>query len=278
MEIAPLHGTGSYAWTNRAGAAYHRMMRVAPLLLLVALTAAPVAAQVTRATRTDDFSRILVVTAHPDDEFLVAPLLGSYCGTVSTCKLLVMTRGEEGDCMLSDHECENLGDRQSAELTAAAAMLHTQLEAWSLPDVMADVADTWGGHDALVARLTTAIDDFNPTAIVTLDPRHGTTCHAAHRTVAQVVVDAAAMHPVFFIETRARISDDSRYILTRAVNAASHLYFFDLTASWHFIGDDMRAHPSQFTNEAIQSVLTTPDKTLVLMPAGAVAAYDGACE
>jgi LmbE family N-acetylglucosaminyl deacetylase len=180
--------------------------------------------------------------------------------------------------MLTDDQCENLGDRRAAELTAAAAMLHTQLESWSLPDVMADVADNWGGHDALVARLGTAITDFNPTAIVTFDPRHGTTCHPAHRTVAQLVVDAAVTHPVFFIETRARLSDDGRYILTRAVNAASHLYFFDVSESWHFIGDDMRAHPSQFTNEAIQSVLTTPDKTLVLMPAGSVAAYDAACE
>jgi LmbE family N-acetylglucosaminyl deacetylase len=278
MEIAPLHRPRSYAWTLRAADAYQRLMRVALSLLLLALTAAPLAAQMTRATRSADFSRMLVITAHPDDESLVAPLLGSYCAAASTCKLLVITRGENGDCALDDASCTSLGDRRAAELTAAAAILHTQLEQWSLPDVMADVTTNWGGHDAVVERLKVAINNFNPTVVITFDPAHGTTCHPAHRAIGQLAADAAGTRPLFFIETRARLSDDGRYLLTRAVTGASHLFFFDVSASWHFIGDDMRAHASQFTYDAVDSVLATADKTIVLMPAGGVAAYDVPCE
>jgi LmbE family N-acetylglucosaminyl deacetylase len=254
-------------------------MRVALLLLLVALTTAPVSAQLARATRTDDFSRILAITAHPDDESLIAPLLGQYCGTTSTCKLLVMTRGENGDCMLAQGcDDESLADRRSAELTVAAAMLHTELEAWSLPDVFANVEDNWGGSDAVVSRLSIAVEAFNPTAIITFDAAHGTTCHPAHRAVARLVAAAAGAHRVYQIETRARVNDDDTFVLTRAVDGASRLLFFDVSASWHFIGDDMHVHASQFTEEAVQSVLRVNDRTLVLMPLGATAAYDVPCD
>jgi LmbE family N-acetylglucosaminyl deacetylase len=256
-------------------------MRVAPLLLLVALTVAPVEAQLSRATRSEDFSRILVVTAHPDDETLVSPLLGGYCGTTSTCKLLVMTHGENGDCVLDDDAAcaaEPLGERRAGELAAAAALLHAQLESWTLRDVMENVVENWGGHDAIVARIATAIDDFNPTAIITFDPVHGSTCHPAHRAVGGLVVDAAGNRHVHFIETRARLNDDGTYVLTRAVSNGSRLLFFDLTANWHFIVDDMLIHSSQFDYEALGSIYVTPDKILVLMPAGARAVYDAPCE
>lgn len=254
-------------------------MRVAISLLLVALTAAPLAAQMTRATRTVDLSRILVITAHPGDESLVAPLLGEHCGVGSTCKLLVMTRGENGDCNFDDDDaCNNLGDIRTAELTGAAAILHTQLEAWTLPDVSDRVVEEWGGEQPITTRLANAITDFNPTAIITFDPTHGSTCEPSHRAVSRLVTEAAGERPVFFVETRARLNDDTTYVLTRATSAASHLYLFDLSASWHFMRADMSAHVSQFTPEAVFSVAEFAEKMLVLMPAKSVAVYDAACE
>jgi len=254
-------------------------MRAAPALLLLGILAisAPVVAQRTRAARVPAFSRLLVITAHPDDESLFAPLLGARCGITSDCTLLVMTRGENGPCVLADGCGPDLAATRTAELTAAAALLHTRLELWTLPDVMSDVFEQWGGHDPFVQRIAAAIASVQPTAILTFDPAHGTTCHPAHRAVGSAVAEAAADRKVYFIETRATLKGE-RYVLSRAIDRASTTLLFDVVASWHFITDDMRVHASQFPEAAIESVAEAPDKTIVMIPANAVAAYNSPCE
>jgi hypothetical protein len=94
-------------------------MRAAYVLLLLGILATPgqLFAQRTRAARTPDFSRLLVVTAHPDDESLFAPLLGARCGITAECTLLVMTRGENGPCVLAAGCGPDLAATRSAELT-----------------------------------------------------------------------------------------------------------------------------------------------------------------
>ena len=254
-------------------------MRAAHVLALLGILAisAPMTAQKTRAARMSDFSRILVITAHPDDESLFAPLLGARCGVTSDCTLLVMTRGENGPCVLASGCGSDLAATRTSELTAAAALLHARLELWTLPDVMSDVVPAWGGVDALRARLTEAIEIANPTAILTFDPAHGTSCHPAHRALGAAVAEAAGNRRVFFIETRESL-DGERYVLSRAIDHASVSLVFDVSASWHFITDDMRVHASQFPETAIESVAAATDKTIVLIPAGAVAAYNSPCE
>ncbi|HEY2830607.1 MAG TPA: PIG-L family deacetylase, partial [Thermoanaerobaculia bacterium] len=123
-----------------------RAVQVLLLLLLLGILATPrqLFAQRTRAARTPDFSRLLVVTAHPDDESLFAPLLGARCGITAECTLLVMTRGENGPCVLAAGCGPDLAATRSAELTAATALLQTRLDLWTLPDVMSDVLDQWG--------------------------------------------------------------------------------------------------------------------------------------
>lgn len=254
-------------------------MRAAHLLLLLGILArpAPAVAQRTRAARVPDFSRLLVITAHPDDESLFAPLLGARCGFTSECTLLVMTRGENGPCVLAAGCGSDLAATRSAELAAAAALLHSRLELWTLPDVMSDVLEQWGGHDALVQRIADAIDTVAPTATLTFDPAHGTTCHPAHRAVGAAVAEAAGDRNVYFIETRATV-DGGRYVLARAINHASASLVFDVAASWHFITDDMRTHASQFSETAIESVADSSDKTIVMIPANATASYNSPCE
>src|ERR1051326_6203195 len=141
-------GGSSYAKSVRFidGAAIIRVsrwMRAAPVLLLLGILviAAPLAAQKNRAARVPNLSRILVVTAHPDDESLFAPILGAYCGVMSECTLLVMTHGENGPCVLAGGCGPDLGATRASELTAAAALLHTRLVLWTLPDVMTNVVD-----------------------------------------------------------------------------------------------------------------------------------------
>src|SRR5690349_7452018 len=93
-------------------------MRLRLIMLSLTILTATVASGKRRAVAGPDFSRILVVTAHPDDESVIAPLLGTPCidGT-SRCSFLVMTRGERG------------GDPvvREGEMRAAAALFHATL-------------------------------------------------------------------------------------------------------------------------------------------------------
>ena len=214
--------------------------------------------------RGPDLSRILWIGAHPDDEALIAPLLGKECvdGT-SDCALLVVTRGENGGD----------GNVRAQEMVAAAALLHARLTQWTLPDVMQSVNEQWN-RDALVAAIANVIESERPSTVMTLDPNHGSSCHPAHRALGSIVADAAAMTstPVYFVETFYTI-DSGGFVFRSAVNASSMLLRWDASATWHFLIEDVRAHASQFTAEQVDALATVPleQRRVWLMPASAAA-------
>ena len=72
---------------------------------------------------------ILVITAHPDDEILIAPLLANRCirGGAS-CSILVMTTGNAA----------GLGEIRVGEMTRAAALLNLRLTQWTYSDILDD--------------------------------------------------------------------------------------------------------------------------------------------
>ncbi len=257
--------------------------------LAALLFAFPVLAQRARSVRDlPDFSRILWIGAHPDDESLIAPLLGQRClESTSRCSILVMTRGENGACVLPDGCGSDLGTLRVKELNAAAAKLGATAEAWQLPDVMSDVAAQWdataGEHAALLAELQQAIKAAAPTMILTFDPAHGSTCHPAHMTIASLVTEAVGRleHPstLMYLETRATFANN-RHTLYRGVTTARTLLIVNATAAWHYVSDDLGAHASQFTPAEIASIdLPSQDRTIVLLPqeARTSAAYVDAC-
>jgi len=195
------------------------------------------------ASRIDSARRILVVIAHPDDELLIAPLLGNRCVTGgASCSFLVMTNG--------DHPA------RAGEMARAAALFNARLTIWSYPDVMSDVGATWSNGDrpALVQQLANSIALEQSDMIVTFDPAHGSTGHPAHRELGQLVLETGARN-VWLIETAARFIGGGFELSNAAPERASVII---ANEAWQFVVRDAETHASQFTPEQIESLRTLP--------------------
>jgi LmbE family N-acetylglucosaminyl deacetylase len=229
------------------------------LMALVCLIFVPVAeARRAIVSRTPfDARRILWIAAHPDDDVLIAPLLGRYClESGSSCSMIVATRGENGPCELPGG-CTDLGAIREQEMGAAAAFFHARLTQWSLPDVMSDVAAAWGPD--VVARIEQAITIEQPTVLLTFDPRHGSTCHPAHRAIGALVLDAVARlgrsaPEVFLVETKVTLDD--RYHFANGLPGSA--FTIDGRGTWHFLTEDAGIHASQFSSGVVGSLAQTP--------------------
>src|SRR5437868_2920776 len=83
---------------------------------------------------------LLWIGAHPDDESLIAPLLGRSCIEGSAhCSIIVFTARTEA---------------RRAEMIAAASFFRSRLTQLDFPDVTDDVRQAWEAHDpALVQHL-----------------------------------------------------------------------------------------------------------------------------
>jgi LmbE family N-acetylglucosaminyl deacetylase len=236
-------------------------MRRAAILLLFIFMAAPAHAHLRRraAPSSDDLfgaqARILWIGAHPDDESLIAPLLGTACAERGAeCSLLVLTHGEHGPCALPEG-CSDLGAIRTAEMNAAATLLHASLTLWSHPDVMENVRGTWPA--SIVDDIATEVARFRPTVVITFDPRHGSSCHPAHRAAAELTIEALARidNPpqLLFVET---VNRDLS--LENATPGAAGLR--TLSDGWHYLLDDLAAHRSQFTDEQRAILVATPQE------------------
>lgn len=222
-------------------------------LVLLAL-AAPLAAR-TRAVRAP--GAILWIGAHPDDEILIAPLLGRDCvERGARCSLLVLTQGEGGGS----------APVRAAEMQRAAEMLHAALTLWTFSDVSANVDAVWsgeaGGREALVARIAAEIAAAAPAAVYTFDPRHGSTCHPAHRAVGALVIEAAARvtpaPTLFLVETTSTFE-----------SAVANPIVIDASAHWSYLVRDAQLHASQFPSERIDAFANLPaeQRRIYLIPA-----------
>ncbi len=242
-------------------------MRRTALLLLCLIAATPLFAQKRRAAGQSwwlDGQHILWIGAHPDDEVLVAPLLGRLCAEGrSFCTMLVLTRGEGGVCSLPGGCSPDLGTVREQEMQAAAALFKANLRQLTLPDVQENVAGAWGaaagGREELVAQIAAIIHFQRPGAVLTFDPAHGSTCHPAHREAGRLVLDAYArlgneVPPLLQIETGV------------LQTASSYRFFNVLSNSWEFIAEPwwdyairaVKIHASQFTNEQVAALEATP--------------------
>lgn len=244
------------------------MAKAASLLwvLVFSLLTGAVAEARVRAVRgrLESARRILWIAAHPDDEALIAPFLAKTCleGGAS-CTFLVLTRGESGTCALPSGCSGDLGAIRSAEAQRAASLLNAELILWDLPDVDSDqVSRIWEEHsinrETLVARVREVIDREPRDLILTFDPRHGSTCHRAHRLTGELVTEAVARRtttaPVVFVQTAVSMNGTT-FAFSPAVNGAG---IFDASAHWNHLLENVEAHASQFGAEQVEALRQVP--------------------
>lgn len=190
----------------------NRPPAVALLACLLSFCGEAAAAPAASGPLADAFAgkRILLVSAHPDDEGLFAPLMAEACRfRDARCHLVVAAEADSPGCLMSlglqDREACSAMRRQ--ETAASAANLNASHEFYGWRDLLAPWNDAgldrniaaWareaGGRDALVARIGRSLDDFNPDVVLGFDPRHGTTCHPGHRAVVLLMLEAIAARP-----------------------------------------------------------------------------------
>jgi len=239
-------------------------MRFLFVALALSLALGPAEAQRSRAVRSP--VRLLWIGAHPDDEALVAPILGSACVEgINDCAILVLTGGSEV---------------RSVELQRAGAALHAQITQWDLPDVF-DVSQ-WGDRAALVSKLASYIVSESPAVIYTFDPRHGSSCHPAHREAGQLTLDAIATlgtHAPRVILLETLIVRDAESRITGFAEATPSATTIDATSTWHYLVDDAAIHASQFDAEQIALLQSIPadQRRVWLLPSGATVQSISSC-
>ena len=202
---------------------------------------------------------VLWVGAHPDDELFVSPLLGEICARRRTaCTLWVLTRGGAGECRLATGCRPDLAAIRTREMGRAAALLGADLRLWSLPDGSAAepgaVVERWEaelGRRELSRRLAAVLAAVKPRAVITFDPRHGSTCHADHRAAGELIRRHLAgmtdAPDLYYVETRLAGNPASgAFHFAPAVAVDPDRYVFDARATWSFLLGDAGAHASQF--------------------------------
>ncbi len=221
---------------------------------------------------------ILWVGAHPDDEVLAAPLLARWClDERLRCTFLVFTSGEGGKCLIPGGCLPNLATVRRAEMRNAARLYGARLIHWNLPGgALADgSAPDWdaarGRHRALVADIGRVIEAAGADVVLTLDPFHGSTCHADHRAVGSLVseaIHAASAHPaLFFLETRWEVTTSPVVLTSRpAAPLSAGAIGFDANLlrgatpqpAWLAMVDNAARHPSQFDREWLRALSRVP--------------------
>lgn len=140
-------------------------------------------------------SRLMYIAAHPDDETFASPIL-SFSSLIfkNPLFLLVLTRGEGGECSLPDRSSRSLAEirademRQVANLYGAVlrqeSFLNASLPMASFP-MRHEIAARWTAQGNPVRVVAESIRSFKPDIIVTFAPIFGYTGHPEHQLAAR---------------------------------------------------------------------------------------------
>lgn len=231
--------------------------------------------------------------AHPDDEIYAAPLINAFCRTAGkSCVLVTVTKGEAGQCVKPGGCNPNLATVRSSELVASANYMGvTQARQYTLVDgsaaTVSGVMTNWAAQAGNMTNLTnfikTEINNFGADAILTMDPRHGTSCHADHRATAELIKNGAqaagfSLSSIYMVES---VLDANGF---KPAANDSNITTYSIDALWTLILHLMDAvYQSQYTDAAVTAVDGVPaaGRTLSVMTMDKLqtpdARYDSLC-
>lgn len=218
-------------------------------------------------------SRILLMTAHQDDEIVFSPFIGRYCQT-KICRIVTATKDpvRAGEWPISIGKFPfNSSDLGAFSWSDPNEHPSVVLQKWNIESANLGLINL----NNVIAR---EIDKFRPDVILTFDPRHGTSCHSEHRAVGEAVRLGVAAYAgvnfpdktkLFFLTTR-RVdgvtengSAFSALLPIVPTDKNSVVYSADDFIStskgtgWQFLTTLMGVYPSQFTSASINAVLNT---------------------
>lgn len=296
------------------------MTRLIATLAILPAAALALAAPATSGPLAERFAgkRVLLVSAHPDDEGLFAPLLAEACRFKgATCHLVVAADADSPGCLLpiglADRERCSAMRRQ--ETAASAANLNASHEFYGWRDLLAPWndegldrnLDAWshdaGSRDALIARIGQTFERFKPDVLLGFDPRHGTTCHPGHRATVLLALEAVERLPAgqrpetwlvsdFAVPTMAPpelapIIDAYGIVRWPGDDVATTWYDANVKlpngrTAWDFLVDALRLNATQFPDVAGGTHTPAPDPKHRLIPFVRLADIDpgerGMCE
>lgn len=226
--------------------------------------------------------RILVLTAHEDDEIWFAPVIGKYCQS-KTCRVVTATSKRDPGFHPDPIEFENamaylpaVFDRGVFSSGNGGDIPSQVMNRWEIE------ADSFGLMDLNnVVRIE--IDKFAPDVILTFDPRHGTSCHSEHRAVGQAVINGidAYSGPNFdksklFLLTSRRIDLPQYSASIPAAPKDQNSVVYDMStyipakgvSGFDFFIQMMGKYPTQFPAPGISQVLNSDklDRVVSLLP------------
>lgn len=165
-------------------------------------------------------AKVMWVAAHPDDECFVGGILARasiYYG--NPVYMLVLTRGEGGECLRHEGCDPDLGTVRAKEMADVARFYRARLQHesfWNAPlpvesfPKRREIYERWLKQGNPVEIVAKAISEFKPDIVLTFDPDHGATGHPEHQLASRVTLEAlrsiqgnGALPRVYFVLNRA---------------------------------------------------------------------------
>lgn len=262
--------------------------------------------------------RVLLVSAHPDDEGLFAPLLAEVCRFHgATCHMVVAAEAKSPGCArtINLEDPDKCSALRRMETRASAANLNASFEFYGWRDVLAPWNDAgldrnlseWaqdaGGRDKLLDRIGETLSRFKPDFLLGFDPRHGTSCHPNHRAIVLLTLEALQKLPV---ERRPRVWLESDFAvptsappdlapiiegfgIVRWPGDSVSVTWFDATfalpdgrTGWDYLVDTLRLNATQYPDVATGKLTPAPDARYRRVPFVSLSDIDprqrGMCE
>ncbi len=140
---------------------------------------------------------LLVVTAHPDDESMMAATMAHYADLGKTVSLVTCTRGEGGGNGTGKELGEALGQVREAELRRCLSLLGTKYlyflnqADWAYTESVQATLDKWG-KEITFRRLVRLVRMLRPEVICTMDPTPVGGQHGHHQAAGRLATEAFA--------------------------------------------------------------------------------------